>query len=52
MVFSRSIFRLITPVFLQMVGLVLGVIQFMLGIEFILTGIEVENLAIQILTGG
>jgi multiple antibiotic resistance protein len=52
MVAARPIFKFIRPVTLKILGFTLGVMQFALGIQFILTGLEIQGLVIQILLKG
>ena len=49
MLAARPIFKFIRPVTLKILGFTLGVMQFALGIQFILTGLEIQTLVIQIL---
>jgi multiple antibiotic resistance protein len=52
MVAARPIFKFVRPVTLKILGFTLGVMQFALGIQFILTGLEIQTLVIQILLKG
>jgi multiple antibiotic resistance protein len=52
MLAARPIFKFIRPVTLKILGFTLGVMQFALGIQFILTGLEIQALVIQILLRG
>jgi small neutral amino acid transporter SnatA (MarC family) len=46
------IFKFIRPVTLKILGFTLGVMQFALGIQFILTGVEIQGLVLQLLLRG
>lgn len=52
MLAARPIFKFVRPVTLKILGFTLGVMQFALGIQFILTGLEIQGLVIQILLRG
>jgi multiple antibiotic resistance protein len=52
MLAARPIFKFVRPVTLKILGFTLGVMQFALGIQFILTGLEIQTLVIQILLKG
>lgn len=52
MLAARPIFKFVRPVTLKILGFTLGVMQFALGIQFILTGLEIQTLVIQILLEG
>lgn len=52
MLAARPIFKFIRPVTLKILGFTLGVMQFALGIQFILTGLEIQTLVLQILLRG
>jgi multiple antibiotic resistance protein len=47
MLAARPILRILTPATLQILGLVLGVMQLALGLELILSGIQLSALALQ-----
>jgi multiple antibiotic resistance protein len=52
MLAAGPILKFIRPVTLKILGFTLGVMQFALGIQFILVGLEVQALVIQILLRG
>lgn len=51
MLAARPILRFLKPVTLQILGFVLGVLQLALGIEWIITGLEIEALVFRRLFG-
>ena len=52
MLAAEPICKFIRPVILKILGFTLGVMQFALGIQFILTGLEIQALVLQILLQG
>jgi small neutral amino acid transporter SnatA (MarC family) len=52
MLAARPLSNFVRPFTLKILGFTLGVMQFALGIQFILTGLEIQTLVIQILLKG